>query len=248
MLPHLNLDMEKKTWEKRDSYNPHITIVTALFDGRQTKVPHSVGIYDESWVDKLYRGIERNYNGTFGFICLTEKTRRFKEPIRQVRFSRSVDQYGWMSLMEQYRPDLCIGNRCTMGLDTIITGPLNDIFEYSPEKVALCTDPYHPHLVCNAITLATPEFAEEIWNIWLNDEQKILKECTLFGAPSEMVLLRKLYGNSPRIDDMFPGRIVSYRVDVASMNIAVEDTSIIYFHGTTKPHQVNKEWMRRHWV
>ena len=248
MLPHLNLDMEKKTWEKRDSYNPHITIVTALFDGRQTKVPHSVGIYDESWVDKLYRGIERNYNGTFGFICLTEKTRRFKEPIRQVRFSRSVDQYGWMSLMEQYRPDLCIGNRCTMGLDTIITGPLNDIFEYSPEKVALCTDPYHPHLVCNAITLATPEFAEEIWNIWLNDEQKILKECTLFGSPSEMVLLRKLYGNSPRIDDMFPGRIVSYRVDVASMNIAVEDTSIIYFHGTTKPHQVNKEWMRRHWV
>ena len=237
-----------KTWAKREAYNPHITIVTALFDGHWTGVPHSVGIYDESWVDKLYRGIERNLTIPFEFICLTEKTRRFLEPIKQVRFSRSVDQYGWMSLMEWYRPDLCTGNRCTIGLDTIITGPLDDIFNYKPEKVALCTDPYHPHLICNAITLSTPAFAEEIWNIWLNNEQKILTECTLFGAPSEMVLLRKLYGNSPRIDDMFPGRIVSYKVNIVPMNIAVEDTSIIYFHGEPKPHLLQDSWVGRHWV
>ena len=47
-----------------------LIIVTSLFDGQQTGIPHSVGIYKELWVDKLYRGIERNYNGTFGFVCL----------------------------------------------------------------------------------------------------------------------------------------------------------------------------------
>ena len=234
-------------WKKREEYNPHITIVTSLFDGLSTGVPHSVGIYNESWVDKLYRGIERNYNGSFGFVCLTEKNRKFKEPIRQVRFLRSVDQYGWMSLMEQYRPDICIGKRCTMGLDTIITGPLDDIFDYSPEKVAVCTDPYHPHLICNPLTLATPEFAEEIWNIWLNNEQQILKECTLFGAPSEMVLLRKLYGDSPRLDKKFPGRIVSYKVDIVPMHRAVEDTSIVYFHGAPKQHIINENWIQENW-
>ena len=234
-------------WKKRESFNPHITIVTSLFDGLSTGVPHSVGIYNESWVDKLYRGIERNYNGSFGFVCLTEKNRKFKEPIRQVKFLRSVDQYGWMSLMEQYRPDICIGKRCTMGLDTIITGPLDDIFDYSPEKVAVCTDPYHPHLICNPLTLATPEFAEEIWNIWLNNEQQILKECTLFGAPSEMVLLRKLYGDSPRLDKKFPGRIVSYKVDIVPMHRAVEDTSIVYFHGAPKQHIINENWIQENW-
>ena len=234
-------------WKKREEYNPHITIVTSLFDGLSTGVPHSVGIYNESWVDKLYRGIERNYNGSFGFVCLTEQNRKFKEPIRQVRFLRSVDQYGWMSLMEQYRPDICIGKRCTMGLDTIITGPLDDIFDYSPEKVAVCTDPYHPHLICNPLTLATPEFAEEIWNIWLNNEQQILKECTLFGAPSEMVLLRKLYGDSPRLDKKFPGRIVSYKVDIVPMHRAVEDTSIVYFHGAPKQHIINENWIQENW-
>ena len=56
---------------------------------------------------------------------------KFEESnIQLVRFERSVDQYGWMSLMEWYRPDLCTGNRCTIGLDTIITGPLDDIFNY----------------------------------------------------------------------------------------------------------------------
>ena len=85
-------------WKKRESYNPHITIVTSLFDGQQTGIPHSVGIYDELWVDKLYRGIERNYNGTFGFVCLTEKNRKFKEPIRQVKFLRSVDPVSYTHL------------------------------------------------------------------------------------------------------------------------------------------------------
>ena len=73
MLPQLNSDMEK-TWKNRTDYEPEITIVTALFNGFQTLVPQVkqyVGVYTTEWVDKLYRGIARNYNGPFGFICLT---------------------------------------------------------------------------------------------------------------------------------------------------------------------------------
>ena len=35
-----------------------LTFVTALFDGKKLGIPHSTGIYDGTWVDKLYRGIE----------------------------------------------------------------------------------------------------------------------------------------------------------------------------------------------
>ena len=38
-------------WKKRDAYEPDITIVVALFDGRQTGGPHSVGIYTSEGVD-----------------------------------------------------------------------------------------------------------------------------------------------------------------------------------------------------
>ncbi len=247
MLPHLNSDMEKKTWEKREAYNPHITIVTALFDGRMTGVPHTTGVYDTAYVEKLYRGFQRNLSIPFEFVCLTDKNYYFTENIRDVRFKRSVDQYGWMSLMEMYRPDLCSGNRFTIGLDTIITGPIDNILKSHVSKLAVCTDPYHPHLICNAVTLSTPEFCEEFWGMWNGNEYNLMKECTLFGAPSEMVLLRKYYGNSPKLDTMFPG-IVSYKAHIVPMNVAVEDTSIIYFHGHPKPHQVNEEWIRRHWL
>ena len=119
MLPHLNLDMEKKTWGKREEYNPQITIVTALFDGRMTTVPHTIGVYDTAYVEKLYRGFQRNLSIPFEFVCLTDRNYHFTENIRDVRFERSVDQYGWMSLMEMYRPDLCSGNRFTIGLSLI---------------------------------------------------------------------------------------------------------------------------------
>ena len=225
-----------------------ITIVVALFDGRQTSVPHSVGIYDESWVEKLYRGIERNYSGTFDFVCITDKNYKFKENIRSVRFSRSVDQYGWMSLMEWYHPDICTGKRVTMGLDTIITGSLDDIFDWEGDAaVAVCQDPYHPNEICNAMTLATPIFCEEIWNYWLDNENQIINECRLLGAPSEMVLLRKLYSASPRLDTIFKGKILSYKVHIRDHWERVKDTSIIYFHGVPKPHQVNERWIQEYW-
>ena len=261
-------------WKKRDAYEPDITIVVALFDGRQTGVPHSVGIYTSEWVDKLYRGIARNYTGKFDFVCLTEMNYDFVEPIKQVRFSRSVDQYGWMSLMEWYRPDICTGNRVTMGLDTIITGPLDDIFnwtgndDYILRKAAVCQDPFHPDEICNAMTLVTPAFCDEIWNYWLDNEYEEMRECKLTfvdgtKASSEMVLLRKLYSASPRIDTFFPGRIVSYKAHIGSEGDLIkmeyhsqiearrrrlDNSSIVYFHGKPKPHELTEDWVKVHWV
>ena len=235
-------------WPTKESYKSNITIVVALFDGKQTGIPHSVGIYTPEWVDKLYRGVARNYSGPFNFICLTEKNYDFVEPIKQIRFSRSVDQYGWMSLMEWYRPDLCTGNRVTMGLDTIITGPLDDIFNFSFSKAAVCQDPYHPNEICNAMTLVTPAFCDEIWNYWLENEYQVINECELLGAPSEMILLRKLYSASPRLDTIFKGSILSYKVHIRDHWERVKDSSIIYFHGVPKPHQIDEQWIRENWI
>ena len=252
MLPQLNSDMEKIMWKNRAAYEPEITIVTALFNGFQTLVPQTrqyVGVYTTEWVDKLYRGIARNYNGPFGFICLTDQNYRFEESnIKLIRFERSVDQYGWMSLMEWYRPDLCVGNRITLGLDTIITGSLDRIFAYKPEKLAVCKDPYENFKICNAVTMATPEFCTEVWPWWKENENKLMQENLFQGYPSEMVLLRNYYGDSHCLDYYFP-EIVSYKAHVATKFVTIKDSSIVYFHGKPKPHEIsNHPWVRTHWV
>ena len=255
MLPHLNLDMGKKTWENRETYKPKITIVTALFDGRQTSVPHSVGMYNTAYVEKLYRGFERNLTVPFDFICLVDQNYYFEENIIAERFKRSVDQYGWMSLMEVYRPELCEGIRFTVGLDTIITGRLDDILTSTFLKLAVCTDPFHPKKICNAVTLSTPEFCEEFWGLWEGNEVKLIPQSILHQwgqAPSEMVLLRKYYGNSPCIDKVFPNRIISYKVNCDDNNIlqqeVIDQASIVYFHGHPKPHQIiHERWVQENW-
>ena len=233
-------------WSPKVTNDNMLTVVTALFDGRNTSVPHSVGFYNPEWVDKLYRGIKRNYTKDFDFICLTDQNYSFREDVRPVRFSRSIDQYGWMSLMEMYRPDLCAGRRFTMGLDTILTGPLDDILEYEC-RFALCQDPFSPKMVCNAVTLASPEFAEEFWNYWLENEDEIMTLDLLFHAPSEMMLMRRLYNDMPRLDIIFKGRILSYKAHIVPKRERITDTSIIYFHGQLKPHELDELWIRENW-
>ena len=113
------------------------------------------------------------------------------------------------------------------------------------------------------MTLATPIFCEEIWNYWLDNENQIINECRLLGAPSEMVLLRKLYSASPRIDTFFPGRIVSYKAHIGSEGDLIkmeyhsqiearrrrlDNSSIVYFHGKPKPHELTEDWVKVHWV
>ena len=269
MSPHLNSDMVMKEWGSRKAYKP--TIVTALFDGRQTGVPHTTGVYDPAYVEKLYRGFKRNLTIPFDFICLVDKNYIFQEDIKAVRFKRSVDQYGWMSLMEMYRPEICQGIRLTVGLDTIITGPVDDILQAQVAKLAVCTDPMYTDQICNAITLSTPEFCEEFWGMWEGNEVKLIPDSKLVlenvaPAPSEMVLMRKYYGDSPCIDKVFPNRILSYKVHVkenehpidklegVSHNVyqnrlkLIERSSIIYFHGWPKPHNIAEQrWVRENW-
>jgi len=246
-----------KTWTKREDYEPDITIVTALFDGRQTSVPHTVGVYTPSWVDKLYRGFARNYTGTFDFICLTDKNYVFEEPIRSIRFSMSVDQYGWLCMADVYRPDLCKGQRFTVGLDTIITGPVDDILNYKT-KIGLCTDPFTPHLVCNAVTSASPEFCEEYWKLWEWNKTDWLTKCKMkfnnerthreVKAPSEMVVLRTYYNNAEKLDVKFPYYILSYKKHIRDDPGMLDTASIVYFHGKPKPHQIgHEEWVQKNW-
>ena len=245
-------DLNTNGWAPRESYLTDITVVTVLFDGRNTGVPHTVGVYTPEWVDKLYRGIARNYKGMFELICMVDKQYQFQEPIKQVRFEKSVDQYGWMSCLEVYRPDICQGKRFTIGLDTIITGPLDDIFAYSA-KIALCTDPMIPQTVCNAVTISDSEFCDELWTMWRGNEYKLMKESQLEIGwqtfPSEMALLRNHYADSPLLDKIFPGRILSYKQQILGRPThLLDNSSIIYFHGVPKPHQMKDRWVRECWV
>lgn len=235
-------------WLKREEYENAINIICTLFDGRNSSIPHTVGVYTPEWVDKLYRGIKRNYSGHFNFICLTDQNYKFKEDVQGIRLSKSVDQYGWMSLMDFYHPDICKGKRFTIGLDTIITGPLDELFSYNGD-IGLVTDPYYPNNVCNAVSISNDNFCQQFWDIWETKEEEIIRKCKLFEAPSEMIALNKYSPSVPDLlDKLYPNKILSYKVHLKQNVNLLNESSLVYFHGNPKPHQLEDLWVKKYWI
>ena len=69
-----------------------------------------------------------------------------------------------------------------------------------------------------------------------------------FGVPSEMAVLRKYYNDVERLDITFPNRILSYKAHVMRKKMSIKDSSIIYFHGNPKQHNIaHQGWVKENW-
>lgn len=233
-----------------------LTVITALFDGNNFGIPHTTGVYDASWVDKLYRGFRRNSTVPFEIICLVDEEYNFQEPIRPVKFLEQNNTIaGWSILAEMYRPDLTTDWRLTVGLDTIIVDNIDCYLE--PDKdFAMVKDPIFPNEVCNALTWCSPNSAQIIWDVWTNQQQWVYDNCRLppWNTVSEMVLLRKLFNqkrNVPLLDNIHKG-VYSYRCHLIKSPKLLDSARIVYFHGSPKPHELGAypvdEKLISHWI
>ena len=227
-----------------------ISIICGLFKGTGRGLPHSVDIYSPEWVDKLYRGLKRNITIDWELFCLVDEDYNFKEPIKPIPFLDSTVP-GWSLLAELYRPDITTNRRMTIGLDTIICSNIDDILSF-PLDIGLVSDPMSgvgiikKDEVCNAISIVSDKNAAYIWNIWTNQKEWVIKECTLppWNTPSELAMMRRLFnadGKVPRIDIGYPDRIHSYKMHIMKDPILLKTTSIVYFHGIPKTHQLHNK-------
>lgn len=98
-----------------------IVVATLLWDANRGSKGFS-SMYDESWVEKLYRGFKRNLSHEFTFVCFTDRRRTFAEPIDQARLKDNPPTYA--SCIEPYRLDVPM---ILVGLDTIVVGSIDHL-------------------------------------------------------------------------------------------------------------------------
>lgn len=203
-----------------------ITIATLIWDANEASYDFS-RMYDESWVEKLYRGFARNLTLPFRFVCFTDRKREFAEPIEQ-EFIEGAKDYS--ACIEPYR----LGEPMILvGLDTVVTGNCDHLAMYCVEgkRLAVPLDPYDPRVVCNGVALVPRE----------HQHIAIAHD----GRTNDMDWIR---AQDPAvIDALFPGQVQSYKVHVKGRGLG--DTRICYFHGEEKPHQEapRVNWIREHW-
>ena len=202
-----------------------LAVVSLLWDANRHSEDFS-RIYDESWVEKLYWGFERNLTREFEFILYTDRQREFTVPVTQVRLPAIDPNYGHCILPYRLgRPMILVG------LDTVVTGNIDHLADYclTAERFACPRDPYHPYQVCNGVALV-PAGHEHIGLEW--------------DGANDMAWVRKY---SPLvIDDLFPDQVVSFKGHVKQHGLG--NARIVYFHGEEKPHQLaGTDWIEQHW-
>jgi hypothetical protein len=205
-----------------------ITIATLLWDANEESYPFS-RMYNEKWVTRLYDGCARNLQIPWRFVLFTERPRKLPSEIKQERMKAAKPGYG--DCIEPYRFGVPM---ILMGLDTIITGPINHMAQYclrEDVKLALPQDPNQEKgIACNGVALI-PAGHQFIYRNWKDE--------------NDMLYLRK----QPHvlIDDLFPGQVQSFKGHVKANGLG--DTRIVYFHGDEKPNQLKSEpWIRKHWL
>ena len=195
-----------------------ITVATVYYES--PNVPHFSKCYTPEWVDKLYRGVLRHYNKPFRFVCLTDREYLFTERIEQQKLWTT----NWPTACQQLY-GIKADRLALLGLDTIITGRLTEIFHYKG-PLAVPRDPYNPEQPCNGVVLCPTRL-----------------DIAHSPAQSDMRALDKY----PKdwLDDLFPGMIKSYKVHVQPEGLG--KARIVYFHGEPKPHVLEEDWIKENW-
>jgi len=202
-----------------------LTVCCVFFQGKN--VNKNSRCFTEEWVEKLYRGIKRNLKD-FQFICLTDKDYEFKEDIIQLPLKHNLKAY--MPIMEIFRYDL--GRVLFMGLDTVITGSLEDIASYDGD-FAMIRDPNN--LKRGASGVMSFPYRPDIWKQFINSHtSETYDQRFLHEIPHQY------------LDDYFPNQMVSYKCHIKADGY--HDPRIVYFHGKEKPHEVDEDFIKENWI
>jgi len=218
-----------------------ITVISVLYQGEDVP-PWSQNMFNEKWADKLYRGIARNLSNPFRFVCLVDQDYQFEEPIDAIKLENPYRNM--FSLLECLRPDIDDNPKMFMGLDTIITGNIDNIAQYSGD-FAMIRDPYFPENRASGVMLFQQKAASEYYARFKQDQNK--GKFTLGGFVSDMVWLDQNIPPCDLLQDLYPNQIVSYKADLMSGKLRWNDAKIIYFHGEPKPHRLGMPWVKENW-
>lgn len=201
-----------------------LTVATLLWDANKHS-RHFSTMYDENWVIKLYSGFSRNLLVPWRFVLFTDRLRDLPKDIKQEMLRTKEPDYG--TCIEPFRFG-CPMILC--GLDTVVVGSCDHLASYclNQKKIALPRDPYHRERCCNGVALI-PEGHHYVYRNWRGE--------------NDMEYLRTQ--EHDYIDDLFPGQVVSYKVDVKKNGLG--NARIVYFHGNEKPHELDEPWIKENW-
>lgn len=209
------------------------------------------GHQGEEYVNKLYRGVQRNLSIPHRFICLTDREYpEIDKNIEQFRIHTPLWN-GCMPKISMYNPDLGLtGQVFSLDIDLVITGSLDDMCSYRGD---FCTRSKFrqglTHLVDGDIVgfKISPKIVKKVWEPFITDPKAIDR----YARGRERYYYRKIF-EKDHIDFwqiLYPGQMFSYKNHLNRGQALPEDARIVSFHGRPRPHEVlHINWIKENWI
>jgi hypothetical protein len=204
--------------------------------------------YPSEYVNKLFRGIQRNTSKEFNFTCYTDMSKGITENVQIEPIPYTTGD--WYSKIGLYNQDLYLPDDQIFyfDLDTVITGSLDEIFEYSGD-FAILQDFYRPKGYGSGFMSWRPTAVNHMWQNYTRGYK---------ARYGDQGWCEEQYPNADLWQQMYPEKVISYKVHIVDggklRNAAytdnkgsLESSSIVCFHGNPNPHQVREEWIKEHW-
>lgn len=138
---------------------------------------------------------------------------------------------GWWSKMELFRPDI-EGDFLYVDLDTTIVGPLDG---FERDEVTVLRDFYRPAGLGSGLMYLPESSRREVWDKWIEKPEWYMAHT----RRGDQGFLETLWlQRAARWQDVLPGKVVSYKVDVRPAGKVPAGTSVVCFHGKPRPWAV----------
>lgn len=175
------------------------------------------GRYDHRWVEELWASV-RQHNGRFRTISVLGSM-----------------WPGWWAKMRLFEPAVLEGPTIYMDLDSVCVGDLSELASYTGE-LALLSDFNRPYVAQSGVMLITPgKETERLWKLFTADPEGHMAR---YRGDGEWL---HAHAQADRIQDLYPGQVVSYKRDVKPNGDKLPPNArIVAFHGS--PKQDDFDW------
>lgn len=189
--------------------------------------------FTDEYVYRLREGTAKHCHVPHRFVVLTNE--RF-EDFETIRLDRDIP--GWWNKLALFRANQFVGQVAYFDLDTMIVGDITDIVS-QPQHFAMLRDFYGKHRVNSGCMVWN---AGKDWSALYEtfDRSRIPEYSeTMEKWGDQGWISERLLDEPARLQDQFPGRIVSYKVEMKAHGKMPKSASVVCFHGKPRPHQIN---------
>jgi hypothetical protein len=192
--------------------------------------------YPSEWANRLARAVQRNCSLPYRCVCFTDDPVGLSPDIYVVE---QPDLGGWWNHLYAFS-GWTARRQLLIDVDDVVVGSLDDLARYDgPHE--LNSDVYCPGNVDGGCQLIPAGVTTTLFDDFVRDPQAIKRACY---SDKQFYIAR--INDSPRIQDLFPGQWVSYKVHCQGKSLP-ENARIVGFHGDPKPDAVTDPWVKEHW-